>query len=130
MNLFDNIFGISLEDNLLFKGVSFLFFNSMTEFTYEFQMGFFKFSVFLASFLIVILHVRKNMRDGEGIGSAIVGFFPYIFTLAGTYVICLIAGWFIFHHVDSAAMIYSFFAYVYLLIYTLIDNSRIKKGII
>ena len=25
MNLFDNIFGISLEDNLLFKGVSFLF---------------------------------------------------------------------------------------------------------
>lgn len=130
MLLMDKFLGISLEDNLLFRGISFLFYSSMMEFTYEFQMGFFKFSAFLASVLIVVLHVRKNMRDGDDIGSAVVGFLPYIFTLIGTYVICLVVGWLTFHHTDSAAMIYSFAAYMYLLIYTLIDNKRIKNGTI
>ena len=91
MLLMDRFLGISLEDNLLFRGISFLFYSSMTEFTYEFQMGFFKFSAFLASVLIVVLHVRKNMRDGDDIGNAVIGFFPYIFTLIGTYVICLLS---------------------------------------
>lgn len=102
---------------------------SAEELEYEFEMLVFVINSALATILLFITFYRQSRKNGWGFWKTVlVYYFTYNFATQLLYSLCLAMGKLFFTSADSGPMLYTWFVYLYLIIWVLIDKSKDKNA--